>query len=115
MLKMLRKGQRWVTGLFVAAIGGVFVFFIGLGAPLQRSATAVVQVGADEFGYREFSRVRAQRENAFQQQLGSDFDARKMRDTLDQVAISALVEQAILAQEAADLGLTVAKAEIERF
>ncbi|MGE4608395.1 MAG: peptidylprolyl isomerase [Myxococcota bacterium] len=115
MLKILRKGQRWVTGLFVAAIGGVFVFFIGLGAPLQRSATAVVQVGADEFGYREFSRVRAQRENAFQQQLGSDFDARKMRDTLDQVAISALVEQAILAQEAADLGLTVAKAEIERF
>lgn len=115
MLKILRKGQRWVTGLFVATIGGVFVFFIGLGAPLQRSATAIVQVGADEFGFREFSRVRAQRESAFQQQLGNDFDARKMSDTLDEVAINALVEQAILAQEAADLGLTVAKAEIQRF
>jgi peptidyl-prolyl cis-trans isomerase D len=115
MLKILRKGQRWVTGLFVAAIGGVFVFFIGLGAPLQRSATAVVQVGDDEFDFREFSRTRAQRESAFQQQLGNDFDARKMKDTLDQVAINALVEQAILGQEASALGLRVAKAEIERF
>ncbi len=115
MLKILRKGQRWVTGLFIAAIGGVFVFFIGLGAPLQRSATAVVQVGADEFGYREFSRARAERESVYQQQLGGDFDARKMKDTLDQAAINSLVEQAILAQEASELGLTVAKAEIERF
>jgi peptidyl-prolyl cis-trans isomerase D len=115
MLKILRKGQRWVTGLFVAAIGGVFVFFIGLGAPLQRSATAVVQVGNEEFDFREFSRTRAQRESAFQQQLGDDFDARKMKDTLDQVAVNALIEQAILSQEAAALGLTVAKAEIERY
>jgi peptidyl-prolyl cis-trans isomerase D len=104
-----------VTGLFVLAIGGVFVFFIGLGAPLQRSATAVVQVGDAEFGFREFSRIRAQRESVFQQQLGDDFDARKMSDTLDQVAVQALVDQALLASAARDLGLRVAKSEIERY
>lgn len=115
MLKILRQGQRWVTGLFVLAVGGVFVFFIGLGAPLQRSSTAIVQVGDAEFGLREFSRVRSQRESMFQQQLGDDYDARKMSDTLDQVAVQALVDQAILSQAARDLGLQVSKAEIERY
>ena len=34
MLETLRRGQRWLTGLFVLAVGAVFIFFIGLGGPL---------------------------------------------------------------------------------
>ena len=35
MLKILRGGQRWLTALFVVGIGGVFVFFLGLGGRLS--------------------------------------------------------------------------------
>ena len=51
MLDILRKGQRWMTGLFVLGIGGVMVFFIGLGAPLQGSSPdTLVLVGPYQFG-----------------------------------------------------------------
>ena len=35
MLDKFRRGQRWLTIIFIAVIGGVFVFFLGLGGPLQ--------------------------------------------------------------------------------
>jgi len=114
MLKTFRQGQRWWTALFVVGIGGVFVFFIGIGAPLQRSASAIVQIGDRSFGFREFSRIRAQREQLYQEQLGKDFDARALGDQLDQIAIQALIERAILSEQAQSMGLTVSKAEIER-
>lgn len=114
MLKMLRQGQRWVTTLFVLAIGGVFIFFMGLNGPLQRGAGTVVQVGKEQFGLREFQRLRASRESIFQEQLGDDYDPRAMSDTLDQVTVRALIEGAILSQEAQALGMSVAKREIER-
>ncbi len=86
MLKILRQGQRWVTGLFIVTIGGVFVFYLGVGGGGGRSTQGtVVQVGPDHFGVREFSRVRARRESIFQQQLGSEYDARAMSDAVDQL------------------------------
>jgi peptidyl-prolyl cis-trans isomerase D len=116
MLKVLRQGQRWVTGLFILTIGGVFVFYLGAGGAGQRAPQGtVVQVGPDQFGFREFSRVRARRESILAQQMGSQYDARSMRDAIDQLAVQAIIEGAILSQAAADLGLSVAKPEIERF
>jgi len=116
MLKVLRQGRRWVTGLFVVAIGGVFVFYLGVGGGGRRTPQGVVvQVGPDSFGAREFGRVRANRESIFQDQMGSEYDARAMSDTLDQMAVQSLIEGAILTQEASDLGLSVAKSEIERY
>ena len=115
MLDLLRKGQRWVTALFVIGIGGVMVFFIGLGAPLQGSSgDALVQVGPYAYGFREFERVRAQRESQYQEALGESFDATALRDTLDEAAVRTLVDRALLAIEARNLGLTVAREEIER-
>ena len=116
MLKAMRHGQRWVTGLFIATIGAVFVFYLGSGSGGRRSVQGVVvQVGPDQFGVREFSRIRADRESIFEQQMGSEYDARAMSDAVDQVAIQALIEGAILSQEASDLGLAVANSEIERY
>ena len=114
MLKSLRQGQRWVTTLFIVAIGGVFVFFMGLNGPLQRGASTVVQVGPDSYGLREFGRLRSSREALFQEQLGDDYDPAAMSDTLDDVTVRGLIDQAILAQEARELGIAVAKKEIER-
>jgi peptidyl-prolyl cis-trans isomerase D len=115
MLKVIRHGQRWITGFFVIAVGGGMVFYLGVGGGSgQRSPGSVVVVGDESFGLREFGRARAQRESILQQQIGSDFDARAMSDTLDQLAIQSLIERAILSREASALGIAVAKSEIER-
>jgi peptidyl-prolyl cis-trans isomerase D len=115
VLDTLRRGQRWLTALFVLAVGGVFVFFIGLGQPLQGSrAGTVVRVGPYQFGRIDFERVRERREEQIQESVGEAFDARAMRDTLDELAIQSLVDRGLLALEAEGLGLRVAKPEIER-
>ena len=115
MLKVLRHGQRWVTAFFILAVGGGMVFYLGIGGGSgQRAPGSVVVVGDESFGLREFGRARAQRESMLQQQFGSEFDARAMSDTLDQLAVQSLIESAILSREASALGITVAKSEIER-
>ena len=114
MLKVIRRGQRWVTALFVVGIGGVFVFFIGLGAPLSGpSGGAVVQVGELEFGIRAFERVRGQREQALRERVGAQYDAQQFTEPLDQFATQTLIERAILSMEGEEFGLSVPKAEIE--
>jgi peptidyl-prolyl cis-trans isomerase D len=115
MLDTLRRGQRWLTALFVLAVGGVFIFFIGLGEPLQgRSAGTVVKVGPYEYDRDDFERTRERREAQIQESVGEGYDARSMRDTLDQITIQSLVDRGLLSIEADALGLTVAKQEIER-
>ena len=115
MLKILRGGQRWLTALFVIGIGGVFVFFLGLGGPLSgRSQARIVEVGPHSFGLREFGRVRSRRETAVREQLGDAYDPRNLADTLDSLAMRELVDMGLLALAAEDLGLTVSKREIEQ-
>jgi peptidyl-prolyl cis-trans isomerase D len=115
MLKILRGGQRWLTALFVIGIGGVFVFFLGLGGPLSSGPQArIVEVGPHRFGIAEFERVRARREAAVREQLGDAYDARSLADTLDSLAARELVDKGLLALAAEDLGLTISKREIEQ-
>ena len=116
MLKVIRHGRRWITGFFVVAVGGGMVFYLGVGGggSGQRAPGSVVVVGDESFGLREFSRARAQRESILQEQIGSEFDARAMSDTLDQLAVQSLIERAILSREASALGIAVATSEIER-
>ena len=117
MLRILRTGQRWLTAIVIAGIGTVFVVFLGLqGGPSQYSPKAgqVVKVGSYVFGIPEFERVRERREAAIQEQLGNQYDARAMRDTVDNFAARELVESALLALAADDLGIHVSNHEIER-
>ncbi len=115
MLKVIRHGQRWITAFFVLAVGGGLVLYLGVGGGSgQRPPGSIVVVGDESFGLREFGRIRARRESLVQQQLGDEYDARAMSDTLDQFAIQTLIEGAILSREASALGLVVAKSEIER-
>jgi peptidyl-prolyl cis-trans isomerase D len=117
MLRILRSGQRWLTAILVLGIGTVFVVFLGLqGGPSNYSTSGshVVKVGPFEFGVPEFERVRERREAAIQEELGDQFDARAMRDTLDNLAARELVETALLALAADDLGIHVSTREIER-
>jgi peptidyl-prolyl cis-trans isomerase D len=115
MLKFIRSGQRWLTGLFVLGIGGVFVFFIGLGGPLTGpSAGSVVEVGPYRFGIRDFERARTQRENQYREALGQQFNPEIFSSQLDRAASDSLVDRGVLALAAQDLGLRVAKSEVEQ-
>jgi peptidyl-prolyl cis-trans isomerase D len=115
VLDIIRRGQRWVTALFVVGVGGAMIFFIGLGGPLQGGdPNAVVRVGPHEFTYVEFQRELANREQQYQEALGDGFDPEAMRDQLTQMAARGLVDRALLAMGAEDLGMAVSRQEVER-
>jgi peptidyl-prolyl cis-trans isomerase D len=115
MLRILRGGQRWLTAILVIGIGTVFVVFLGLQGPLDfASSQQIVKVGPLEFGIDDFERVRERRQAAIESELGDQFDARAMREALDNLAARELVDTALLALAAEDLGLRVTTGEIER-
>ena len=114
MLRIIR-GQRWLTGLFIVGIGGVFVFFLGLGGPLEgRQTGSIIEVGPYRFGINDFQRERNQREQQYRDLLGEGYDRKAFEDNLQSIATQMLVERAILALEAADAGLLVPNGEVER-
>jgi peptidyl-prolyl cis-trans isomerase D len=116
MLKAMRGGQRWLTGLFIVALGGVFVFFLvpGMGRQSGPSGGALIEVGSYRFGVSQFEAERARRVTQYEQALGEQFDATALADQLNEITAGVLVERAILAEEASKIGLVVAKGEIER-
>ncbi|MCC6640148.1 MAG: peptidylprolyl isomerase [Deltaproteobacteria bacterium] len=114
MLKVLRQGQRWIMGLVILVVGGVFVAFVGVGGPLFRGGggDAVVEVDGRRFGARDLLRVRAGQEAEAKEMLGDSFDSKALASQLDLMAANALVQGAILAREAERLGLRVGDDEI---
>ena len=117
MLESMRRGQKWLTAILVALVGGVFVFFMGLGQPLQPggpSQGTVVQLGDIRLAQADFLRVRSQQADAYREQLGEQLNSKVGRSFLDAQALRSLIDRAILAHEAHELGLRVGKAEIQR-
>lgn len=114
MLKVLRQGQRWIMGLVVLVVGGVFAAFVGVGGPLFRGnpADAVVVVDGLRFGSRELLRARAQQEDEAKRILGDSFDPRTMTTQLDVMAANSLVQTGILAREAERMGIRVSDDEV---
>jgi len=116
MLRTIRSGQRWLTGALVIGIGGVMVFFLGLGGPLQGGSanSALITVGPYTFTVRDFQVARNEREEMLRERLGDNYDRRAMSETLNNLTTQALIERSLLAVEAAETGLSVSKGEIER-
>jgi len=116
MLKAMRGGQRWLTGFFIVALGGVFVFFLvpGMGRQARPSSGALIEVGSYRFGVPQFEAERARRVAQYEQALGDQFDAKQLADQLNEITAGVLIERAILADEATRIGLVVAKGEVER-
>ena len=116
MLKTIRGGQRWLTGLFIVALGGVFVFFLvpGMGQQTGPSGGALVEVGDYRFNLSQFEIEREGLAARYQEALGDEFNSVALAETLNEGAARSLIERAILAQEASKLGLVVSKAEIEQ-
>ncbi|HTF34783.1 MAG TPA: peptidylprolyl isomerase [Myxococcota bacterium] len=116
MLKVLRQGQRWIMGTVILLVGGVFVFFIGVGKPLMRAEPheAVVKVEGRQYSSQEVMHLRAQQEDQLRRSLGSGFDPKAMGDRLDAIAANTLAQMAIQASEAERLGLRVSDDELRQ-
>lgn len=118
MLDSFRKGQRWLTFLFVSVIGLVFVFFFGTGGGLQPSAptgNAVIELDDLRLTGADLERERRNQEFALRQQLGDEAYEQIGADRyLDSQALNALISETVLETAAEDLGLHVTKDELRR-
>ena len=117
MLESIRKGQRWLTILLVIFVGGVFVFFMGVGGqfgPGRPTGNAVVELGETRMQVADFMRLRARQEQTYREQLGDQFDARTTAAFLDSQTLGLLVDSVIMAHSARELGLRVSREEIQQ-
>lgn len=117
MLESIRRGQRWLTLLLIAFVGGVFVFFMGVGGGLQPGSPTgnnVVELGDIRLDIQDFFRVRAQQEQAYRDQVGDQYDAKTSAPFIDSQALRLMVESAVLADSATAMGLSVSRDEIQR-
>lgn len=117
MLESMRRGQRWLTLIFVSVIGAVFVFFFGTGGgfgPAAPSGNAVVQLDDVRLGADDLARERSAMEDRLRSELGDAYDQLGADRYLETQALSRLVNQLVLAEAARELGLLVTKDEIRR-
>jgi peptidyl-prolyl cis-trans isomerase D len=119
VLERIRKGQRWLTAIFVFAIGIVFVFFLGLGGSTPGGGgggglgTEVVVLDDVRIRMNDYQRVRKQQSDRLQNSLGDQFDADAMSSFLDAQALQAVVNQVVLSQSAGELGLVASPEEVK--
>lgn len=113
----MRRGQRWLTLLFVSVIGVVFVFFLGTGGglgPATPSGNAIVQLDEVRLTQVDLGRERAAMEERLRAELGDAYDQLGADKYLDSQALQRLINQLVLAAAAQDMGLQVTKDEIRR-
>ena len=118
MLETMRNSQRWLTGLFVAVIGAVFVFFIGLGGPLTDggpAGNAIIKVGDIKVVPADFYRARDAQLEQVRERFPDSLDDDAIQSFLDTETIRQLTDKAVLAHAGMDLGLQVTRAEIQNF
>ena len=116
MLDVLRRSQRWLMGAVVFLVGGVFVAYLGLGGPgpAGPSAGTIVELGARRYTLQDLQRTRQDQEQRLRESLGDAFDAAGAGAYLDQMAAETLIQRAVLAAEAEQLGLRATDDEIRQ-
>lgn len=113
----MRRGQRWLTLIFVSVIGAVFVFFLGSGGgfgPATPTGNAVVQLDDVRLTQADLDRERSAMEDRLRSELGDAYDQLGADQYLETQALSRMVNQLVLAEAAQELGLQVTKDEIRR-
>ena len=118
MLDSFRKGQRWLTLIFVASISVVFIFFFGSGGggfgPAGPTGSSIVELDEIKLTSRDFSRQQQLTENQLRSQLGEAYDQVGANRYVDAQALSAMINNVVLAAAAEDLGLHVTTDEVRR-
>ena len=117
MLESLRRGQRWLTLIFVSVIGLVFVFFLGSGGgfgPSTPTGNAIVQLDEIRLTQTDLGRERSAMEERLRTELGDAYDQLGAEKYLDSQALSQMIYSLVKARAAEDLGLQVTTDEIRR-
>ena len=118
MLESFRKGQRWLTLIFVSTIGLVFVFFLGVGGsfgPRNPTGNAIVQLDELRLTQRDFGRERNAAETRMREQLGEAYEQLGASQYVDTQALGNLINKVVLAEAAEQMGLQVTRDEVRRF
>lgn len=118
MLEQMRRGQRWLTVIFIAVIGAVFVFFMGTGSPLTNpgpSGNAIIQAGHIQVFPSDYYRLREAQQEQWQERFGDSLDSDAVQTMLETETLRRLTQDAILAHAATELGLRVTRDEIQDF
>jgi len=117
LLDSFRKGQRWLSLIFVSVIGLVFVFFLGVGGgsgPSTPTGNAIVQLDDVRLTSRDFAREKYNLEAQLRQELGDAYDQIGANRYLDSQALARLMNSVILASAAEEMGLRVTQDELRR-
>jgi len=118
LLESFRKGQRWLTLIFVSVIGLVFVFFFGSGGggfgPASPTGNTIVRLDDVHLTSRDFSREKQSVESRLRQQLGDSYDQIGADRYLDSQALSTMINAVVLAAAAEEMGLHVTTDEVRR-
>ncbi len=118
MLDTMRNSQRWLTGIFIAVIGAVFIFFLGLGGPFEGGGapgSAIIHAGNIEILPSDFYRNRAAQLEDAQERFKDSLDTDAIESFLDTQTIRQLTDKALLANAASEIGLQVTRQEIADF
>ena len=117
MLDSFRRGQRWLSLIFVSVIGLVFVFFLGAGGgggPTTPTGSAIIQLDDVRLTSRDFAREKYNTEARLREELGDSFDQLGAERYVDSQALGAMVNSVILSSAAKELGLHVTQDELRR-
>jgi peptidyl-prolyl cis-trans isomerase D len=117
LLESFRKGQRWLTFIFVSVIGLVFVFFFGTGGGLQGSTptgNAIVELDDVRLTSIDLAREKERTEAELRGRLGDSYDEVGADRYIDSQALNTLLNNVVFAAAAEDLGLHVTKDELRQ-
>ena len=112
MLDSFRKGQRWLSLIFVSIIGLVFVFFLGVGGsfgPSTPTGNTIVQLDDVRLTSRDFAREKYTTEAQLRQELGESYDQLGADRYVDTQALGRLLNSVILSAAANSLAKDVVK------
>jgi peptidyl-prolyl cis-trans isomerase D len=118
LLESFRKGQRWLTFIFVGTIGLVFVFFFGTGGGLQGSGTptgdTIIELDDLTLTSIDFAREKRRTEDELRARLGDAYDEVGADRYVDSQALNSLLSGVVSAAAAQELGLHVTKNELRQ-
>jgi peptidyl-prolyl cis-trans isomerase D len=117
LLDSFRKGQRWLSLIFVSVIGLVFVFFLGVGGgvgPSTPTGNTIVQLDEVQLTARDFAREKYNLETQLREELGDSYDQIGADRFIDSQALGRLMNSVILAAAAEEMGLHVTQDELRR-
>ncbi len=115
MLQIFRdKSQSTFIQAIVLVIVLVFVFW-GVGANMMDKRDSAIVVNGEDISYQEYQRVYEQILSSFRQRFGGAVPKELLKSLgIENQAKSQLIQQALLRQGAADMGLLVSAPEVQK-